>query len=266
MKNLTKIAMLLGLIIILAACGSSTENGESEESNTTSNKEPIMPEVEVQFEEEPLPLKEETVIQAVVTKGENKVTDAESVKFEIWHTNAGQEQSDTVKAEHTSDGIYEAAYTFEKPGTYQVIAHTQTATMHVMPQVEVKVEGKEDAKKEGGHDHGGESKSSHSHGHGGSAFMVHFMNDQEFKATEKSTLTTHINHEEKPFEKAMVKFEISSDKLEQHKYIPAEEVSPGEYTAAYTFPSEGEYTVTIHYEKPDQGIHGHQEETVAVTK
>ncbi|WP_079526546.1 FixH family protein [Halobacillus hunanensis] len=266
MKKLANIIVFFGLILILTACGSSTENEASEDSSTNSSKEPVMPEVEVQFQEEPLPLKEETVIQAVVTKGEEKVTDAESVEFEIWHSEAGQEQSHMVKAEHTSGGVYEAGYTFEKPGTYVVIAHTQTSTMHVMPQVEVEVAGKEADKKEDSHGHGGEGESAQGHSHGNSAFMVHFMNDHEFKTAEESTLTTHINHKEEPFENAMVKFEISSDQLDKHKYVPAEEKNPGEYTAAYTFPSEGEYTVTIHYEKPDQEIHGHQEETVQVTK
>ncbi|UOR13387.1 FixH family protein [Halobacillus amylolyticus] len=265
MKKIISSIMLVALITILAACGSSSEG---EENNASENKEPVMTEVEVKFEEEPLPVKEESVIKAVVTQGEEKVTGADSVEFEIWHTQSGQEKSDTIAAEHTESGVYEAAYTFDKPGTYQVIAHTQARSMHVMPQVEVQVKGDEAAKEESGHDQGKEGHASKedSHGHGHSNFMVHFMKDQEFKAAEDSTLTAHINHKEQPFEEAMVKFEISSAQLDKHKFIPAEETNPGEYTSAYTFSSAGEYTVTIHYEKPDQEIHGHQEETIQVSE
>ncbi|UOQ92555.1 FixH family protein [Halobacillus shinanisalinarum] len=237
MKKIVSFLMFSALIIILAACGSSSE---SEESNASENKEPVMTEVEVKFEKEPLPVKEETVIKAVVTQGEEKVTDADSVEFEIWHNQAGQEKSDTIKAEHAEDGVYKAAYSFNKPGTYQVIAHTQARSMHVMPQVEVKVRGDETAQEESGHDHEKDDHASEQDSHGHSTFMVHFMKDQEFKAAEGSTLAAHINHKEKPFKGAMVKFEISSAQLHKHEFISAKETNPGEYTADYTFPSAGD--------------------------
>ncbi|KHE69049.1 FixH family protein [Halobacillus sp. BBL2006] len=269
MKRLTATILFIFLILFLAACGSSDQEQGAAQEDESSAESLTPPEVEVQFKEQPLPVNEETVIQAVVIQGDEKVKDAEYVEFEIWNDADGEDSSEKVKASHTKDGVYEAAYTFEKAGTYQVIAHTQVGDLHTMPQKEVTVgKEKDQAAKEDttGEDSSHDSGESDGYSHGNKEFMVHLMTDQIFKTGEESTLTAHVSQMESPFEDAMVRFEISSDQMERHAFIDAEEFEPGEYKATYTFPSAGDYTINVHYEKPDKEIHGHKEETIEVIK
>ncbi|TGB03961.1 FixH family protein [Halobacillus salinus] len=248
--------------LVLSACGTDTPQEENTAQGTEDEKEEAevaaVPEVEVITDEEPLPVSEETTIQAKVTQDGAPVDDAEYVDFEIWNEKDGQDSSNTIESEHVGDGVYEIQYTFEKKGTYQMYAHTQVGDLHTMPKVTVQVgEMKEDkTTAESGHDH--------KEGHGDSEFMVHLMTEQTFTAGEDNELVTHINRMEQPFEEAKVRFEISSDQLEAHKYIETEETNPGEYTSTFSFPSAGTYTVNVHYEKPDKEIHGHKEVKIEV--
>ncbi|MGI8314865.1 FixH family protein [Halobacillus mangrovi] len=256
----TYMFMITVLILLLAACGTSEGEQDTTQGEETTEDSLTPPEVEVQFEE-PLPVNEETTIKAVVTQGDKKVGDAEYVEFEIWNDANGEDSSEKVKASHTSDGVYEASYTFKEEGTYQVIAHTQVGDLHTMPQKEVTVG---EASTDNTHDEATGKESSHDHGKG--EFMAHLMTDDVFKAGTESTLTTHISRMESPFEGAIVRFEISSDKMDKHMFVDAEEAEPGEYIATHTFPSAGNYTINVHYEKPDEEIHGHKKETIEVTE
>ncbi|MGP4075390.1 FixH family protein [Halobacillus sp. K22] len=251
-------------ILLLAACGTDAQNQQNSESGSSEDQVAEIPEVKVSFGEQPLPIKEKTTIEAAVTQGNEPVEDADYVDFEIWNESNGQESSKTIEADHSDDGVYKIEYTFESAGTYQVIAHTQVGDLHTMPQVEVQV-GEEQSSTSG-------DSSSHSHddsqGHEDmkEKFMVHFMKEENFQAGEETELTTHINQMEQPFENGIVRFEISSEQLDKHLYVEAKEQEPGEYTATHTFPTAGSYTITIHYEKPEQDIHGHQEETIEVVE
>lgn len=245
-----KVFLFIILLLVVSAC-SANNNEQDSSSAEESNKAAEVPEVQVEFEHEPLPVNKETTIQASVTQGGEPVPDAEYVKFEIWNSEDGQDSSETFKANHTESGVYTITHSFSKEGTYQVIAHTQVDDLHTMPQNEVAVGQQAEA-------------SGHEHGDSSGKFMVHLMTEQTFKAGEASTLTTHINHMEEPFSEALVRYEISSDQMEKHFYIDAEEKEPGEYTANYTFPEPGSYTINIHYEKPAEDIHGHQKENIEV--
>ncbi|MEC3883831.1 FixH family protein [Halobacillus sp. HZG1] len=247
-----KVLLSIIFLLVISAC-SSNNNEQDSTAAEENNKVAEIPEVQVNFEHEPLPANDDTTIQAIVTQGGEPVPDAEYVEFEIWYSEEGQDSSDTIKAKHTEDGVYTINYSFDKEGTYQVIAHTQVGDLHTMPQNEVAVGQQAEAS---GHDHGDSS----------GKFMVHLMTEQTFRAGETSTLTAHINHMEEPFSEALVRYEISSDLMEKHTYIDAEEEEPGEYTANYTFPETGSYTINIHYEKPAEEIHGHQKEMLEVVQ
>ncbi|CDQ20433.1 FixH family protein [Halobacillus karajensis] len=248
MKNVFIVVVLL----FISAC--STSNTEDHSSTADDqNAAAELPEAKVDFEHEPIPANEKTPIKATVTQGGEPVPDAEYVKFEIWHDSDGQDASKTIKAEHEEDGVYQIMHTFKKEGTYQVIAHTQVDDLHVMPHHEITVGEQAEAS---GHDHGNNS----------GKFMVHLMEEQTFQAGNESTLTTHINHMEEPFSNGQVRFEISSDQSDKHTYVEAEEEELGEYTATYTFPEPGSYTINIHYEKPEEEIHEHKKETIDVVQ
>ena len=248
-----KFLLFILLLILMSACSESNDENNTSAQNDQTNAAAELPEVEVEFEHEPIPINKETTLKAKVTQGDEPVPDAEYVEFEIWNSQEGQDASEKIEAEHVESGTYEIQYTFNKEGTYQVITHTQVDDLHTMPQKEVTVGQKGQAS---GHDH---SKNS-------GKFMVHLMTEKTFRAGEDSTLTTHINHMEEPFSEGDVRFEISSEQMEKHIYVDAEESELGEYTATYTFPEPGTYTINIHYEKPEEDIHEHQEEKIEVVQ
>lgn len=250
--NMKKAAILLifTIIVILTAC-STGDNDSSQANEQNSEKSAEVPEVEVEFEQDPLPTGKKTTIKALVTQGGEPVPDAEYVKFEIWKSDEEQETSQTIEAEHVEKGMYEIKHTFKKAGTYEVIAHTQVDSLHTMPQVQVDV-GK------------AQEPSEHGHTEASGKFMVHFMTEEPFKAGKESNLTVHINHMEEPFTDGLVKFEISSEELETPIFINAEEKELGEYTTAHTFKEPGTYTINIHYEKPEEEIHEHMHQEIVV--
>ncbi|MCP3030215.1 FixH family protein [Halobacillus sp. A1] len=253
MKKISLLSLLF-FLTFLAACGSS------EEENSSNEEEMFQPEVEVNFEEEPLSVNEQASIQAIVTSNGEPVNDADYVEFEIWSDEEGEDESETIEAERVDEGQYETAYTFDTSGTYQVIAHTQARDVHTMPQVEVQVGEASEGESDGEHSHSEDTE----HDHGSGEFTVHLMTAENFTAEESSELMTHIQQNDSPFEKGEVTFEIRSDQLEKHEFVEAEEDEAGEYTADYEFPSEGEYVVNVHYEKPEEEIHGHKEESIEV--
>lgn len=247
--------------LVLSACGTDSEEENSTQGNDNEAEETETapaPEVEVVTGDEPLPVNEEVTLQAKVTQGGEPVEDAESVDFEIWNEKDGKENSETLESTHTENGIYEIQYTFKKAGAYQMYAHTQVGDVHTMPKVTVQVGEEMDTEETA-------EESSHEHGdHSAQEFMVHLMTKQGFTAGEENKLTAHINRMEQPFEDAKVRFEISSDQLDAHKYIDAEETKAAEYTSTFNFPTAGKYIVTVHYEKPNKEIHGHEEVEIEV--
>ncbi|WP_159462225.1 FixH family protein [Halobacillus sp. Marseille-P3879] len=246
-----KLFIVLG-IIFLTACGTNENN----DSSSPETEEVIQPEVEVVFEEEPLPVDEKTPVQAIVTAEGEPIEDAEYVDFEIWNEAEGEEASETIEADYTEDGAYEIMYNFKDEGTYQVIAHTQAKGVHTMPQVEVQ------AGDSHSHEHGEDAEGSHDHGDG--EFTVHLVQEEEFSSEEEAELTTHIEQNGEPFESGEISFEISSSQLDKNEFIEAEEVEPGAYQADFDFPESGDYLINIHYEKPQEEIHGHKEEEIQV--
>ncbi|WP_082235034.1 FixH family protein [Halobacillus massiliensis] len=249
-----KVIFLLIISIVLSACG-TTENEEKNE--TIAEDELFNPEVEVKFEEEPLPVGEEAAVQAVVTSNDTVIEDADYVKFEIWNDADGQDSSETIEAEHTGNGVYEISYSFEKPGNYQVIAHTQARNIHTMPQVEVQAGSDDEA---AAHSHDNEDQN-HDHGEGEYSAA---LESEEYTSGESSELSALIERKNEAFNDAEVTFEIISDQLDKNEFIEAQEQESGKYSAQYEFPSAGDYTVNIHYEKPDEEIHGHKEIPVII--
>jgi hypothetical protein len=115
------------LIVILAGCTSQKETEEE------------LPFLDVKMvTEEKLPLNKEVEIACLVTYGDEKVTDADEVKFEIWKN--GTEDHEMLEGKHTGGGKYVIHKTFMEAGTYSIVAHVTARNMHNMPKVEVTVE------------------------------------------------------------------------------------------------------------------------------
>jgi hypothetical protein len=115
------------LILFLAGCTSQKE----------SQEELAFLDVKIATEEK-LPLNKEVEIACVVTYGNEKVTDADEVKFEIWKN--GTEDHEMIVGKHAGEGKYVIQKTFTKAGTYSIVAHVTARNMHNMPKVEVTVE------------------------------------------------------------------------------------------------------------------------------
>jgi len=108
MKKITGMMfMLLGLV--LTAC--SQPELEEEEPQFLDVNLTIMP--------EKAEVNEEVTFEAKVTYGEEKVNDADEVKFEIWRAN--EENHETTVVEKGVNGIYKLNKTFNEEGTYYVL-------------------------------------------------------------------------------------------------------------------------------------------------
>ncbi|WP_018392171.1 FixH family protein [Bacillus sp. 37MA] len=244
--------MLALVIAVLSAC--SGEEGKVEESEVPQA-------IEVQLEvPETVEVNGKIAMKAVVTQGSEKVADADKVEFEVWEEGA-KEESNMIEAKNNNDGTYEAETTFDRDGVFTVQVHVTARGLHTMPKKSVTV-GTGAA-----HDEAiQEEKELHEHEHGESetGFSMHFMEPDGVEAEKETILTAHLENEGAPLEKAQVRYEIwNNSNTEKHTWADAEETSPGEYTAAYTFTEAGAFTVKVHVEN-DEGLHEHEEHQVDV--
>lgn len=129
MKKYLGLILLVGMLFTLAACSGS------EESNDEQNED-SMKWVDVKLTispEKPQP-NEPVLFKAAVTYGDEVVTDAKDVSFEIWRAN--DEKHEEVAVKQATDGAYQLEKSFERDGTYYVIAHVTAKSMHSMPKKE----------------------------------------------------------------------------------------------------------------------------------
>ncbi|PEA56197.1 hypothetical protein CON64_01960 [Bacillus pseudomycoides] len=237
-------------IAMLALAGCNTKSDEK------AKKDKPLEEVKVAVKTNPETIKpnEKVEVQAIVTQGKEKVTDADDVKFEIWKD--GEEKKEMVNAKHKGNGVYTIDKTFPSDGVYHIIAHTNARDMHVMPEVKVAVGNAKVTEEKKAHD-------SHEAGHGDhkSETMIHLMADG-VKANTESTMKVHLKQKEEALTGAEVQLEIWKDGAEKHEFVPAKEGNKGEYTSTHTFKEAGTYKVKVHVRKGD--LHEHKEETVEV--
>ncbi|WP_456272192.1 FixH family protein [Bacillus sp. AK031] len=130
-SKLLIILTLIAIAVIFAAC---SNKGNESHSN---DEAPEMVEVQINLGSENLQPGREAAIEAVVTQGDEKVEDADEVLFEVWRD--GQEVHEEIEGKHEGNGVYAISQTFEKPGTYYVIAHVTARDMHTMPKKEFNV-------------------------------------------------------------------------------------------------------------------------------
>lgn len=120
-----KSAPLLPLLLILGLTACNGNNAE---------EEPQFLEVDLSVNPEKAEVNESVVFEAKVTYGEEEVTDADEVKFEIWRAN--DEDHEKILVEHAEDGIYRLEKSFSEEGTYYIYSHVTARRMHNMPKKE----------------------------------------------------------------------------------------------------------------------------------
>lgn len=141
MKKLMFIWLAVMIIISLAACS----------NNNAAEEEPQFLDVKLSIKPEKAKANEPVVFEAKVTYGEEEVTDADEVKFEIWRANA--EEHEKVLVEHAENGIYRLEKSFKEEGTYYIYSHVTARRMHNMPKKEFVIGKPSPPEKDSGSQH-----------------------------------------------------------------------------------------------------------------
>lgn len=120
-KNQIRLLAMFLFVMVLAAC-------------SDKETEPKLVDVDLSVSPEQAEVGEMVTIEAKVTYGDEVVTDADEVSFEIWR--AHDEDHEKIEIEHAGEGNYRLERAFEQEGTYYVISHVTARDMHNMPKKE----------------------------------------------------------------------------------------------------------------------------------
>ncbi|MCM3402005.1 FixH family protein [Cytobacillus oceanisediminis] len=246
---------IMASLLVLGGCS------QSEEEKPAKNDEvPQIIEAVIQVPETINP-GEEATLAVTVRQGDEAVTDADEVKFEIWQEGQ-KENGDMAEAKHDSEGKYTADHIFAEEGLYYVQSHVTARSQHTMPMVSVQV-GEAKAEDSGtGHEQENEGhEEGHSHSHGGEVSIELQASDQ-IHANKQTALSVKVDNEGEPLAEAKVKLEIALNGATP-QWVNMSETEPGKYTADHQFTEPGTYTITTHVEKGDD-IHEHTETELTV--
>jgi YtkA-like len=244
MKKLSLLVSIL-IIMFLAACGNSEGNAKKGEDTKAGEEE--LKELKVDFAVPETAEPGETVeLKATVTYGDEKVTDANEVVFEVWKKDK-KDDSTKIDGKNNQDGTYTAEMMFEEAGMYEMYAHTTARDLHTMPKKAIMV-GE------------GEAVEGHDNTEG---FALHFMEPENVVVGKETELMVHLQMDEKPLKKASVQYEVNKEGQEDKETIKATEGTAGEYTGTYVFSESGTYQLKIQV-KADDGIKEQKEYEIVV--
>ncbi|MCC3359404.1 FixH family protein [Bacillus sp. REN16] len=253
-----KLGMLLFVLILglLAACGTEAKNEEKDV--VPEELKPLEVEFIVPEKADP---GEKIQLKAIVTYGDEKVKDADEMKFEYWESGNDEEKT-MVESTNNGDGSYTAEVAFDHDGVYEMYAHTTARSMHTMPKTSITIgEGAAAAREEEGHEH---AEGGHDHGHA-EGFSMHFTKPEAIKVNQDIDLAVHLQLDNEALTKAQVRYEIIKEGVEKHNWVDAVEAASGEYKGTHSFTQDGAYTIVVHVQN-DSGLHEHEEHVVEVSK
>lgn len=122
------VLIFIVFFLVISACsGTDKSNDEI----------PKMLNVELTITPEKAKPNEPISFQAKVTYGDENVTDADKVTFEIWRSK--DDNHEKIDVTHTKDGIYQLDKSFPTEGTYYIFSHVTAREMHNMPKKEFTV-------------------------------------------------------------------------------------------------------------------------------
>lgn len=131
-KKIGLFVLLLILSLGLAAC-----NDEADNDDDMDEEELAVLEVDLQVNDS-IEVGETLEMLAEVTFGDEVVTDADEVDYEIWEKGE-RDDAEFIEAENEGDGTYTAETSFDDDGIYHVQVHVTARDMHTMPEQEVTV-------------------------------------------------------------------------------------------------------------------------------
>lgn len=121
--KIKRLIILALFVLVLAACSNGDQEETTDSSNDANESEELTAlEVEVDIPEQ-VEVGETVELKALVTYGEEDVTDAEEMNFEYWKK-GDQDNSETVETTNNGDGSYTVEVTFEEEGCIEMFAHT----------------------------------------------------------------------------------------------------------------------------------------------
>ncbi|MBW0934207.1 FixH family protein [Priestia megaterium] len=123
---------LIFISLLMAGCSSETNN-----TKVTSEESSEKVVVEIKTEPKEIKVNDKIEIQALVTQGNDPVTDADDVEFELWKD--GEKKHEKIQAVHQGEGKYTINKSFSLKGVYYIIAHTNARGMHTMPEIKISV-------------------------------------------------------------------------------------------------------------------------------
>jgi hypothetical protein len=247
----------IAIMVLLTACSAAQDQKDGSLDNP-----PELLEVSI-ITPEKIETNQEITIKANVIQGEEKVIDAEEVKFEIWKS--GQENHEMIPAHNEKDGTYSIKKKFSESGNYFIVAHTTANRMHSMPKKEVIVEGGESEHShtpDGVNDNEDQLPEHEHNDHHNSEVSFDFHAPTTIKSNQPVELSVKVAQGDQSISAANVRFEIWHEDDTKHEFIEAKETLPGTYSADYTFPANGHFNVKIHVEKGN--IHDHTVITIDV--
>lgn len=255
-KKLFMLCAILALVM-LAACGKDDSDTNKKNADKEKDEDKLV-ELKVDLDTpEKADVDEKVHLKATVTFDGDEVKDADEVEYEIWEKGV-KGDSQMHEAKNNKDGTYTLETSFDKDGDYDVQVHVTAREQHNMPKTTIVV-GEGSSEEHADH----ESADEH-HEHGKTeGFSMHFMEPENVKAKDKEDLIVHLQLDDKPLEKAKVRYEIVRGNEKKVEWPEAKEIKAGEYKANFEFAEKGTYKITVHVEN-DEGLHEHEEHELVV--
>ncbi|KXZ20231.1 hypothetical protein AXI59_15050 [Bacillus nakamurai] len=142
------LAGMCGMVFLLSSCGGGSDK-------TAATDEPKALEVKLTGPKTVKP-HEKAEYQADVFYGDERVTDADEVMFEVWKE--GKKGSSKTSKAKEENGAYHLRTEFEEEGVYTIQSHVTAKKQHNMPTLNVRVGNAEPAG-----DSSGQEKQTHHH-------------------------------------------------------------------------------------------------------
>ncbi|MCY8978415.1 FixH family protein [Bacillus halotolerans] len=123
-------AVLFSAVFLLNGCGS-----EANTANTAAETPEVL-DVKLTGPEKVKP-GENAAYEAAVSYGNEAVTDADEVEFEVWKD--GEKNDSKMFKAKQKDGVYRFETEFKEDGVYTVQSHVTAKKQHSMPTLKVQV-------------------------------------------------------------------------------------------------------------------------------
>ncbi|AZV50417.1 FixH family protein [Bacillus halotolerans] len=123
-------AVLFSAVFLLNGCGSEANKAH------TAAETPEVLDVKLTGPEKVKP-GENAAYEAAVSYGDEAVTDADEVEFEVWKD--GEKNDSKMFKAKQEDGVYRFETEFKEDGVYTVQSHVTAKKQHSMPTLKVQV-------------------------------------------------------------------------------------------------------------------------------